>query len=283
MSIIKKIIRLFFGKDFLEKLHIIKNSIIQSYNRFLFFIKRKYKKFFCHTLSNTTAISIGMLAIRKKVYVDLAIQSINSLHYQNPKAEVLLHLDSFCYSYFLKKQKRLDYPKQVRASLIEDNTNEPWQFTKLKVILNLSQKNIPFVDADSFWHDDISKHLSEIPTFLVIVNKFKEVEKEKELIQVLSQEEKWLEFYHFNVGFVYIPAKYFSPDFHNFCYKLINNIKKLFTENKIDGKTFRLCEEITLSIAAQVFFESITTLKETDGPGNTHIIESFYYGCTHGV
>lgn len=283
MYIIKRIIKILFGKNFLEKLHIIKLSIIQIYKRFIFFIKRKYRKFFHYPSSSTRAISIGMLAIRKKVYVDLAIQSINSLHYQDPKTEVLLHLDTFCYSYFLKKQKKLDYPKCVHPIQIEDNTNEPWQFTKLKVILELSQKNIPFVDADSFWHDNISKYLSEKPTFLVIVNKFKEVEKEKELIQLLSQEEKWLEFYHFNVGFVYIPAKYFSVDFHNFCYKLINNIKQLFSENKIDSKTFRLCEEITLSIAAQVFFESITTLKETDGPGNTHIIESFYYGCTHGV
>lgn len=283
MAIIKKIIHLFFGNDFLEKLHIIKTSIIQIFKRFLFFIKRKFKKLFYHTPFNTKTILIGMLAIRKKEYVDLAIQSINSLHYQNPTNEVLLHLDSFCYSYFIKKQKKLDYPSHVHVILIEDNTNEPWQFTKLKVILDLSQKNIPFVDADSFWHDDISKYLSETPTFLVIVNKFKEVEKEKELIQLLSQEDKWLEFYHFNVGFVYIPAKYFSLDFYKFCYDIINNIKSLLNENKINTNTFRLCEEITLSIAAQVFFNSITTLKETDGPGNTHIVESFYYGCTHGV
>lgn len=280
---LKHFIKSFLGDRLSEQIHIIKDDIAQKIYSYIFLFKRKFKK---HFVSNnyTNFITIGMLAIRRVDYVDLAIKSINSLHYYNKKNKVYLYLDDITFAYFQKRKKKLDFSEQVITKLINDNKNDPWQFTKLRVVLELSEKNIPFVDADSIWHDDISNYFFfENTTFLVRINRFSENSNENNLITTILNKPEWKDFYHFNVGFVFISPKILSDDFKVFCTSFINKLLSLKDDSIISNTLFRVCEEITLSIAAQLFDKNIQILKEYDGPNDTYLLESIYYGCKNGI
>jgi hypothetical protein len=280
---LKHFIKSFLSDRLSEQIHIIKDDIAQKIYSYIFLFKRKFKK---HFVSNkyTNSITIGMLAIRRVDYVDLAIKSINSLHYYNRKNKVYLYLDDITFAYFQKRKKKLDFSEQVITKLINDNKNDPWQFTKLRVVLELSEKNIPFVDADSIWHDDISNYFFfENTTFLVRINRFSENSNENNLITTILNKPEWKDFYHFNVGFVFISPKILSDDFKVFCTSFINKLLSLKNDSIISNTLFRVCEEITLSIAAQLFDKNIQTLKEYDGPNDTYLLESIYYGCKNGI
>ena len=280
---LKHFIKSFLGDRLSEQIHIIKDDIAQKIYSYIFLFKRKFKK---HFVSNnyTNFITIGMLAIRRVDYVDLAIKSINSLHYYNRKNKVYLYLDDITFAYFQKRKKKLDFSEQVITKLINDNKNDPWQFTKLRVVLELSEKNIPFVDADSIWHDDISNYFFfENTTFLVRINRFSENSNENNLITTILNKPEWKDFYHFNVGFVFISPKILSDDFKVFCTSFINKLLSLKDDSIISNTLFRVCEEITLSIAAQLFDKNIQILKEYDGPNDTYLLESIYYGCKNGI
>ena len=47
----------------------------------------------------------------------------------------------------------------------------------------------------------------------------------------------------------------------------------------------RIAEEIGVNLAVQTLIprEKITTLKESDGPNDRHIMQSLYYGCINNV
>ena len=283
MVIMKHFIKSLLGDRLSEQIHIIKDDIAQKIYSYIFLFKRKFKK---HFVSNnyTNSITIGMLAIRRVDYVDLAIKSINSLHYYNRKNKVYLYLDDITFAYFQKRKKKLDFSEQVITKLINDNKNDPWQFTKLRVVLELSEKKIPFVDADSIWHDDISNYFFlENTTFLVRINRFSENSNENNLITTILNKPEWKDFYHFNVGFVFISPKILSDDFKVFCTSFINKLLSLKDDSIISNTLFRVCEEITLSIAAQLFDKNIQILKEYDGPNDTYLLESIYYGCKNGI
>ena len=61
-----------------------------------------------------TSLEFAMLCIRRPVYVDLAVASVNSLHYHNSAHRVRLYLDSTCMTAYEKLQKKLDYPRRSR-------------------------------------------------------------------------------------------------------------------------------------------------------------------------
>lgn len=235
-------------------------------------------------------MTFGMLCIRRTVYVDLAIDSINSLHYHNSSHRVLLHVDPICLDAFNRAKSRLDYPHNVQAVLIEDNPEQPWPWTKIDLVLDMAKKGIPFVDADSRWHcDPAPLLLGGEPMFLVVVNRFEENEMERKLIELWLKKPQWLRFLHYNTGFVYFPPGTFTEAFATLARELARRIpmvKQLPKDGeKIYGATSRICEEIALGLAAQELLESehIRTLKVSDGLGDRRILESFYYGCLNGV
>ncbi|NMB65946.1 MAG: hypothetical protein GYA16_13870 [Spirochaetes bacterium] len=103
------------------------------------------------------------------------------------------------------------------------------------------------------------------------------------MITTILNKPEWKDFYHFNVGFVFISPKILSDDFKVFCTSFINKLLSLKDDSIISNTLFRVCEEITLSIAAQLFDKNIQILKEYDGPNDTYLLESIYYGCKNGI
>ena len=98
-----------------------------------------------------TSLEFAMLCIRRPVYVDLAVASVNSLHYHNSAHHIRVYLDSTCMTAYEKLQKKLDYPRQVTPVTIVFDQATPWQFKKLDVVMDAFSQGIAFVDADSRW------------------------------------------------------------------------------------------------------------------------------------
>jgi len=234
-------------------------------------------------------LDIAMLCIRKPVYVDMALSSINSLHYRNPACRVLLHLDGDCFESYTAKAKGLDYPDRVHPVLVNDDKAAPWQFTKLDVVLAVSAQGIPFVDADSRWHRDpepLIRH--DHAMFLVKVNRIREIGLERLLVEEGLGRPAWVDFIHFNTGFISIPKDLYSEDFSNGCRSLCRKIHEATRDGRFDERQRQLLnhtsEELSLSLVSQDVIGGayISTLKEVDGPGNRDRLESYYYGAIHG-
>jgi hypothetical protein len=235
-------------------------------------------------------IDIAMLCIRRPVYVRLAISSINSLHYQNHRHRIRLHLDQICEVAFQKCRYHLDYPETIETILVEDDTSQPWQFTKLEVVLGVSSKGIPFVDADSRWHTDPALLIQPDRTmFLVEVNKFRAVAFERILVEEALHHPEWIDRSHFNTGFLAIPVKLFSARFAAECRSIAREIYDVSGRADFTPEQQRMlkhtCEELALSLAAQSVMgnENISTMKDEDGPGSRRRLESYYYGALHNV
>jgi hypothetical protein len=242
------------------------------------------------SLRQLPGLEIAMLCIRKPVYVDMAISSINSLHYRNPGFCVFLHLDRACFESLERKKKRLDYPGRLQPILVDDESSVPWQFTKLDVVLAMSSRGVPFVDADSRWHADPQPLIpQDRAMFLVEVNRFEDVEWERALVVDALCHQEWASFRHFNTGFVSIPAHLCSTDFAAECRALARRIYELPFEGRFSEEQNRLrkhvCEELALSLAAQTSIgeKMITVLKSVDGPGDRNRLQSFYYGALNRV
>jgi len=231
-----------------------------------------------------------MLCFRRPVYVGLAISSINSLHYFNPRHRVTLYLDAVCLQEFGRQKSRLDYKDYVRGVLIEDDPAAPWQLTKLRLVLLSASQGIPFVDADSRWHLDPAPLLDpDCVTYLVEVNRLRNVPAECALVERGLGRPEWKDLRHYNTGFVSIPGKYCSEEFKGECHSLARQILDFSLTEGVRAEEGRLlrhvCEELALSLAAQIAIgpDNIRTLKAEDGPGNRRVIESFYYGALHGI
>lgn len=232
------------------------------------------------------AATMAMLCIRRPVYVDMAVASINSLHYRNPAFRVLLHTDAVCSEAFEKRKRRLDYPQRVLRLDVADEASTPWQFTKLDVVLRMSSEGIAFVDADSRWHADPAPLISGSKAmFLVVVNAFGTVDWERSLVSRELRRPEWSGLLHFNTGFISIPSGLFTEEFAAFCRSLMRQIFELPDDRGLSEVQNRLrkhtCEEVALSIAAQTCIgaDRISPLKTSDGPGNRKVLESYYYGA----
>jgi hypothetical protein len=235
-------------------------------------------------------MTLAMLCIRRPVYVDMAICSINSLHYWNPSCRVLLHLDRICFESYQRKNKRVDYAEWVRPILVEESSSTPWQFTKLDVVLAMSSRGVPFVDADSRWHTDPRPLiLPDKAMFLVEVNRFAAVESERTLVTDVLRHQDWSAFLHFNTGFISIPAHLATELFAAECRTLAQRIYEFSDEMVLAAAQSRhlkhTCEELALSLAAQavIGIDRIRTLKGSDGPGDRSLLESYYYGALNQI
>lgn len=236
--------------------------------------------------SGPDGLDLAMLCIRRPVYVDLAVASINSLHYRNPSHRVHLYLDASCMAAYDALKRRIDYPRRVTPTLVDYDPATPWQFKKLDVVLEAFSNGFAFVDADSRWHAD-PLHLVDPAraTFLVVVNLFRSVEHERLLVSDGLGHPEWLDFKHFNTGFIFVPRDLMTGRLTERCRSLAREIFRasdsLHLGAERSGILKHTAEEIALSLGTQLELgaDGIRTLKTEDGPGHRRILESYYYGA----
>jgi phage regulator Rha-like protein len=253
-----------------------------------FWLKRKRKKLL-RTVSKFETGSVRnftMLCVARPVYVRFATTCINSLHLQNAHYTVQLHLDEACAKAFRGERWRLDYPRQVTIADDVDDAETPWQLRKLRVVLDAAKHDSVFMDADTRWHKDPAVHLrANRAMFFVKVNRFADEPGELKLLQTVLEKPEWAGLVHYNTSFVSIPARVFSAKFANLCTELASKIyyskkvAEIFGERTAQIR--RLCEEISLSLAAQLIFgeNSISTLLGSE----SGLLQTFFYGACHGV
>jgi hypothetical protein len=259
--------------------------------RLAFFLSRKATKVYrAFRKEEQTGLDFTMLCIVRPVYVRLAIDSINSLHLCNPAHKVKLHLDLACCETFQTLQKNLDYPDKVCVVRVQEIANMPWQIRKMQVVFSAAKEDSIFVDADTYWRADPVPHIRRDRVLFLTKNYgFGDIHREKLLLEEVLRHPDWTALSHYNITLVSIPSSLISQTFVDVCTSLASQI---YYHSSIPGmpdedtqSLRRLCEEISLSVGAQEIIgrELIGTLYEQVGPNGRLILESSYYGATHGV
>ena len=148
-------------------------------NRIL--IKHKYRKLtriFQPVLLNNNTFFI--LCIKKTIYADMVIENINTLHYLNSNHKISIYCDTLCYEYLKSKKNKFDYLNNVEIINSYQIAGQPWQYYKIETLIIASKQGAVLTDADGIWHDDPIFDKDKI-TLLVVANKIKENENEKEI------------------------------------------------------------------------------------------------------
>ena len=139
----------------LDFLKLIKRQI----RRFIRVTDRKVHSFrYSHFQSKLHSIEnfkFHILVVKKKQYVALAKICVESFLYFHPNSSVIIHCDEVTFETCRKKFKVWDKRGRVTFKLLSEK--EPWQLTKLKLILGLNGTNDYFVDADMRWNGTLTK------------------------------------------------------------------------------------------------------------------------------
>lgn len=229
------------------------------------------------------------LCVRRPVYVDLAIDSINSLHARNRHHQVRVHGDEVCARRWALRSRRLDYPELVTFdNRYENRTEEPWQWLKADTLEEACRLGAAFIDADSFWHSDPEWDLRRA-CLLAPVNRIGEKPAEASIALWLTGRPESADWGHDNVGFVYLPQELSRGEFFPRLKDWTRKISAWPGDPAVPevswGAARRTSEELALSLLLRDWYQGTAPalLKAVDGPRNQHIVESFYYGALHGV
>ncbi len=251
------------------------------------FIKRKIKKI-TPNKNPQNSYKFAITCVKRTEYVNLLIKNINSLHYINPTHEFTVYCDNKCSNELKRKKIWFDYPKKIKFNAVHSDGDKPWQYYKIETIIDASKKNLISIDADEIWYDDPIIERDKI-TFLVTSQKISDRPHECLLVEKLFNKNEWTKFNHYNTGFLSIPSHFMTNE-------LANDFRTLFTKlfesdlgfiiNKDNSNGIhRISEEIAINLAIQSNYtlDYITTLKNIDGPKNTNIVQSLYYGCSNKI
>lgn len=268
----------------------IKNRIIRTLRPVTWFFRRKLKKLLrIFTFDkNKKFYTLAIVCVKKIAYVDMAIKNINSMHYLNSNHRFVIYCDNTCYKEVKKRVGEIDYQDKVEIRNAFGESDKPWQHYKLETIIEISKNNWIMVDADAFWHSEPKVDPEKI-TFLVSEKKIKEEESNRDTVIKLFGKEEWLDFRNYSSGFLSIPAKFMTSEViesaRKFLSILLYNDYSFLDSEKVRGQQKRQSEQFSINLALLVHYPErmFTTLKETDGVKNTHILQSLYYGCEHQI
>lgn len=230
----------------------------------------------------------AVMCVKRPAYAELVIKNINSLHYHNPAHQVTVFADRVCAKMLQQSVKRLHYPEQVHVVNYFKTLKYPWQYAKVETLIEAALRQMILMDADSIWHADPHIDPQKV-MFLVKAYAVKDHPSEKQVVTVLFRKPAWKRYVHYVTGFVSIPSPYMTPQLVK---KMRAYVRKMymskftFLKDPAERASFqRLAEEIAVSFAVQECIpkKMITTLKEVDGPGNTAVLQSLYYGCANQI
>ncbi len=253
-------------------------------------IRRSYRllrrQFSKNKSSTTDQYDFAIVCVKRPVYVQMAVDNINSLHFLNENHRLTIYCDQICLEEFSRIRHLLDYPEKVRALDFFGKAEKPWQHYKIEALITASKSNQILVDADSFWYHEPQINRKVI-TMLVLAYEIKSNPTESLVIGQLFKDCSTIKLNHYVSGFVSIPPQLMDS-------KLENNLRRYVTallDNPLDflGESDRqnirrLAEELAVNISIQIdHLEEIRTLKSNDGPKYRKIIQSLYYGCANQI
>lgn len=260
------------------------------YENLLVYIRRKWRvlkrKFGREIFANS--YHIGIVAVKREPYAELAIANINSLHYLNPTHKFSFYCDDICEKAFKRLFWKLDYPKQVEVVNKFRDIDQPWQYSKLETTIEISRKGWMLVDADALWHHDPIINQDKI-TLLVNPKKIKDKKEETAIVTNIFQKPQWLPFGYYSSGFISIPVKFMTEkvaeDARKYLRMIMDDNLEFIPLEKDRGDQKRQAEQfaLNLSLLSNLGEEVMTVLKEKDGTKDTNLLQSLYYGCARNI
>ena len=241
-----------------------------------FWLKRKLCKARRRRTSFPVKGAFCILCVKRPAYALLAVANVNSLHYLYSGYRVHIMTDDAGAAAVNKLISRLDYPGMVEVINRFGSSSEPWQFQKVRCLMEASRNGWILVDADTVWHHEPGVDPRKV-TLLVKAYDFGKNEAEKEFLSK-NDMKRALGWPHLVTGFVSLPPAFYSDELASLTMEWT---KKAFA----DGKLKRISEEIGVNLAVQSLIprDRIATLKQADGPNDKNIMQSLYYGCVNEI
>ena len=255
------------------------------------YAKRKSKKIIRIISKNKSyknSYTFVITCVKRVEYAKLIIKNINSLHCINPTHKFIIYCDKKCHENLQKNKNKFDYPKQTTFENIYGQGEKPWQYYKIKSFIKAANNDYILTHADEIWHSDPVVDKEKI-TFLVSPRAIHERPNEKAIVENTFKKPEWTKFKYYSTGFVSVPKKFMSKKIAEDCKKFCNILLEEnydFIKNKKEKKgIIRLSEQMAINLAIQKYHPAkmIITLKEIDGPKNTNILQSTYYGCANSI
>jgi hypothetical protein len=261
---------------FRDRVRSFYHSVLDRGRAILLWTTRKYTKLRRAGRLGGLGDHFLILCVKRPEYVPLTIRNINSLHLQSTGNTVTVYADSVCSPVFERQLRKLDYPGRVQIVNRFEDDRRPWQLLKVEALMHAARKDWILVDADTIWHAQPVIDKTKI-TFLVKAYRFGDIEAERAFL-VESGKKDLLSAPHFVTGFVSIPSRFYSDSLHRQC---VEWTQRVFGQASLR----RISEEIGVNIAVQSSFPltNLTALKQSDGPNDTEIMQSLYYGCTNNI
>ena len=252
--------------------HAAKDSAAES----SFWFRRKTRKWRRDNTSADIKGTLCILCVKRPAYVRLALKNINSLHFIYPGYRVRIITDDICAAVLDKLITNVDYSNLVEVINMFGSGNEPWQFQKVECLMEASRNGWILVDADTIWHGEPVTN-PELVTLLVKAYDFGDNKDERAFLAKNSMPQA-LSWPHFVTGFVSLPTSLYSDTLAKLA---MDWTRKVFADDRLK----RISEEIGVNLAIQALIprDKITTLKQSDGPNDKHIMQSLYYGCVNDV
>jgi hypothetical protein len=252
------------------------HATLDGFAELLFWSKRKWRRLRRRRKLFPLKGTFCILCVKRLAYVRLALRNVNSLHFLHPGYQVRIITDNICEATLNRTLARFDYPHMVQVVNRFGAKSEPWQFQKVRCLMEASRNGWILMDADTIWHGEpeTDPHMA---TLLVKAYDFGSKDKEKDFLEKNNMS-RALSWPHFVTGFVSLPPALYSDELARLAMVWT---RKVFADEKLK----RIAEEIGVNLAIQSLIprDKITTLKESDGPNDTHIMQSLYYGCVNDI
>jgi hypothetical protein len=240
-------------------------------------------KYGWNSKSNKESFSMHLLAIRNTQYVQLVEICVRSFLFWHPNSQITIHGDNMTLPRLNQIFKDLlnDQSKNFVLMDVNDDVKEPWQKTKMKLILSLKPNEI-FMDADLRWNGVIPFQ-SRIPIFFSSEFQICEKSPYRQMIQLLQLTPS-TEAIMRNVSFFSFGDFDVTESFKAEVWELWETYQNLLS-SEIFGRDdradlSRLIEQFLLSVFVPLKLGESLSLKKLDRHLDGEFVESCYFGAT---
>ena len=247
---------------------------------------RKRKERIQQIVKATTTVLPGtrtthIITVTKKAYLKAAIRCANSIWFQSPEMQIVIHIDKHLARHRDYLIGRLDRKDRARLQL-EESFNS-WQELKLRVILHDLGENDSFSDADLYWNVPIP--LSNSGYYFASENLLLDREPYSKVIQdckIQLHPDSFMANSSFVALGKFPNKREFVDEVESNFVKIRNQLSIGTYDEAVRSKVLRLSEQIVLSISINKHSNHFKKLKLTDDPMDGGPAESYYLGTTKG-
>lgn len=231
-------------------------------------------------VASTVGFEANLLVVKNSIYAPIAKVCVESFLFFHPNATVRIYVDSVTESAVQAHLKRLISRNQVFTERISSE-EKSWQDSKLDLILNMSNPNKFFMDADLKWNAPMPPLLGV--TFFVNEFDFTDKFPYSELHD-LGAWQSSSRVSMKNTSFLYWGEYKTTSDDKAFVASTMEAIAQLCMNGRIPvnetESLVRISEQVALSVLVDVNKIPTNYLKSSDGFKDGSFVESSYFGAT---